>query len=98
MAYFADIQLLFSDTKQSAQEVIYENIIKDRTQPSPEVGYFEHKELILRKHIVSRVSSYFPKGGQWPHHYPNLNKNMKTYIRFKQHKNSTPKHTTNGIV
>ena len=31
-----------------------------------------------------------------PRSYPNLNKNMKTYIRFKQHKNTTPKHRTNG--
>ena len=30
--------------------------------------------------------------------YPNLNKNMKTYIRFKQHKNPTPKHKTNGTT
>ena len=37
--------------------------------------------LILRKHFVSRVSSYFPIGGQ-----SDLNTNMKTYIRFKQHK------------
>ena len=27
--------------------------------------------------------------------YTNLNKNMKTYIRFTQHNNSTPKHKTN---
>ena len=26
--------------------------------------------------------------------YPNLTENMKTYIRLKQHKNSTPKHRT----
>ena len=29
---------------------------------------------------------------------PNLNKNMKTYIRFKKHKNATPKHKTNGTT
>ena len=33
-----------------------------------------------------------------PLSYPNLNKNMKTYIRFKQHKKLTPKHTTNGTI
>ena len=27
-----------------------------------------------------------------PVSYPNLTKTVKTYIRFKQHKNSTPKH------
>ena len=29
-----------------------------------------------------------------PLSYPNLTKYMKTYIRCKQHKNSTPKHKT----
>ena len=37
------------------------------------------------KHIVSRMSSYFPN--RWPLIYLNLTKNMKTYIRRKQHKN-----------
>ena len=36
------------------------------------------------KHIVSRMSSYFPN--RWPLSYPNLTKNMKTYIRRQQHK------------
>ena len=31
------------------------------------------------KHIVSRMSSYFPN--RWPLSYLNLTKNMKTYIR-----------------
>ena len=35
------------------------------------------------KHIVSRMSSYFPN--RWPLSYPNLTKNMKTYIRRQQH-------------
>ena len=35
------------------------------------------------KHIVSRMSSYFPK--RWPLSYLNLIKNMKTYIRRQQH-------------
>ena len=30
--------------------------------------------------------------------YLNLNKNMKTYIRLKQHKNSALKHKTNGTT
>ena len=34
------------------------------------------------KHIVSRMSSYFPN--RWPLSYLNLTKNMKTYIR-RQH-------------
>ena len=35
------------------------------------------------KHIVSRMSSYFPN--RWPLSYLNLTKNMKTYIRRQQH-------------
>ena len=42
------------------------------------------------KHIVSRMSSYFPN--RWPLSYLNLTKNMKTYIRRQQHKNSFKKH------
>ena len=38
------------------------------------------------KHIVSRMSSYFPN--RWPLSYLNLTKNMKTYIRRQQHKKS----------
>ena len=45
--------------------------------------------LILRKHIVNRVSSYF--SSRRPLCYTNLTKNLK---RFKQHKNSTSKHKT----
>ena len=37
------------------------------------------------KHIVSRMSSYFPN--RWPPSYLNLTKNMKTHIRRQQHKN-----------
>ena len=36
------------------------------------------------KHIVSRMSSYFPN--RWPLSYLNLTKNMKTHIRRQQHK------------
>ena len=36
------------------------------------------------KHILSRMSSYFPN--RWPLSYLNLIKNMKTYIRRQQHK------------
>ena len=36
------------------------------------------------KHIVSRMSSYFPN--RWPLSYLNLIQNMKTYIRRQQHK------------
>ena len=36
------------------------------------------------KHIVSRMSSYFPN--RWPLSYLNLIKNMKTNIRRQQHK------------
>ena len=46
------------------------------------------------KHIVSRMSSYFPN--RWPLSYLNLTKNMKTYIRRQQHKKffQTPRHKT----
>ena len=37
------------------------------------------------KHIVSRMSSYFPN--RWPLSYLNLTKIMKTHIRRQQHKN-----------
>ena len=40
--------------------------------------------LITYKHIVSRMSRYFPN--RWPLSYLNLTKNMKTYIRRQQHK------------
>ena len=40
-------------------------------------------KLTIMKHIVSRMSSYFPN--RWPLSYLNLNKNMKTYIRRQQH-------------
>ena len=40
--------------------------------------------LYTMKHIVSRMSSYFPNRG--PLSYLNLTKNMKTYIRRQQHK------------
>ena len=36
------------------------------------------------KHIVSRMSSYFPN--RWPLSYLNSTKNMKTHIRRQQHK------------
>ena len=36
------------------------------------------------KHIVSRMSSYFPN--RWPLSYLNPTKNMKTHIRRQQHK------------
>ena len=45
------------------------------------------------KHIVNRMSSYFPN--RWPLSYLNLTKNMKTYIRRQQHKKFyTPRHKT----
>ena len=40
--------------------------------------------LYTVKHIVSRMSSYFPN--RWPLSYLNFTKNMKTYIRRQQHK------------
>ena len=45
------------------------------------------------KHIVSRMSSYFPN--RWPLSYLNLTKNMETYTRRQQHKKCyTPRHKT----
>ena len=55
--------------------------------PKTEAGkkLMNNQALIPRKHIVNRMSSYFPN--RWPLSYLNLNKNMKTYIRRQQHKN-----------
>ena len=46
-----------------------------------EVGKNQTNNQVLytMKHIVSRMSSYFPN--RWPLSYLNLTKNMKTYIR-----------------
>ena len=44
----------------------------------------KNQVLYTIKHIVSRMSSYFPN--RWPLSYLNLTKNMKTYIRRQQHK------------
>ena len=41
------------------------------------------------KHIVSRMSSYFPN--RWPLSYLNLTKTMKTHIRRQQHKKKKKK-------
>ena len=71
-------------------------IRKSRTQkeiPTPRIEVGKTK-LIIRKHIIKRVSSCFPIGAQTV----TRNKNMKAYIRFKQHKNSTPKHKINGTT
>ena len=46
------------------------------------------------KHIVSRMSSYFPN--RWPLSYLNLMKNMKTYIRRQQHKKPSNTKTYEG--
>ena len=45
------------------------------------------------KHIVSRMSSYFPN--RWPLSYLNLTKIMKTYIRRQQHKKKLNTKTLN---
>ena len=49
--------------------------------PKTEVGKNQTNNQVLytMKHIVSRMSSYFPN--RWPLSYLNLTKNMKTYIR-----------------
>ena len=44
----------------------------------------EQSGTYTMKHIVSRMSSYFPN--RWPLSYLNLTKNMKTHIRRQQHK------------
>ena len=49
-----------------------------REKPNQQSGTY------TMKHIVSRMSSYFPN--RWPLSYLNLTKNMKTYIRRQQHK------------
>ena len=54
--------------------------------PKTEVGKNQTNNQVLytMKHIVSRMSSYFPN--RWPLSYLNLTKIMKTYIRRQQHK------------
>ena len=60
---------------------------RDVKKPNQQSGTY------TMKHIVSRVSSYFPN--RWPLSYLILTKNMKTYIRRQQHKKSqTPRHKT----
>ena len=63
---------------------------RDRKKLKMTISNLYH--YILEKHIVSLVSSYFAIGGYFS--YPNLNKNIKTCIKCKKHKNSTPKHKT----
>ena len=49
--------------------------------------------LYTMKHIVIRISSYFPN--RWPLSYLNLTKTMKTHIRRQQHKKfKTQRHKT----
>ena len=43
-----------------------------------------NQAIYTMKHIVSRMSSYFPN--RWPLSYLNLTKTMKTHIRRQQHK------------
>ena len=52
---------------------------KNRGGKKPKSGTY------TMKHIVSRMSSYFPN--RWPLSYLNLIEHMKTYIRRQQHKN-----------
>ena len=54
-------------------------------KPRWEKNQTNNQALYTMKHIVSRMSSYFPN--RWPLSYLNLTKNMKTYIRRQQHKN-----------
>ena len=65
---------------------------KEIPTPKTEVGknLLNNQVLVLRKHIVSQVSSYFPIGGH--------SENTKTYIRCKRHKNSMPEHKTIGTT
>ena len=54
--------------------------------PKTEAGKKQtnNQALYTMKHIVSRISRYFPN--RWPLSYLNLTENMKTYIRRQQHK------------
>ena len=45
---------------------------------------WEKTKLTTMKHIVSRMSSYFPN--RWRLSYLNLTQIIKTYIRRQQHK------------
>ena len=47
-------------------------------QSKTQVRKIYNQVLMLRKLIVSRMGRHFPN--RWPLSYPNLTKNMKTYI------------------
>ena len=70
---------------------------KEIPTPKTEVGKTKLKIRYLCIKIYRKPSGQlFPN--RRPLSYPNLDKNMITYIRFKHHKNPTPKHKTNGTT
>ena len=52
-----------------------------------------HLSTYIKKTYCKPSEQLFPN--RRPLSHPNLTKNMKTHIRIKQHKNSTPKTQTN---
>ena len=52
----------------------------------------QEKVLITKKTYRKPSEQLFPN--RRPLSYPNLPENMKTHIKCKQHKNSTPRHKT----
>ena len=65
--------------------------------PTPKTDVRKTK-LTIRYLYLENISSEQLFPNRWSLSYPNFNKNMKTYIRLKQHKKSTPKHKTDGTT
>ena len=76
--YFKKVQVGKDQEKaQSEKDSHSKNRVGKKTK--------EQSGTYTMKHILSRMSSYFPN--RWPLSYLNLTKNIKTYIRRPQHKN-----------
>ena len=66
------------DQEKAQSEKDSHSKIRGGKKPNQQSGTY------TMKHIVSRMSSYFPN--RWPLSYLNLTKTMKTHIRRQQHK------------
>ena len=65
-------------------------LANDQEIPTPKKRG-EKKMIIRYLYFKYRKPSEQLSSNRWLLSCPNLNENMKTYIRCKQHKNSTPK-------
>ena len=100
-----DLEQYLLNQKMCEQDVLdYERyklamIRKRRNQKEiPTLKTEVGKTKLTIRYLLCRkpIEQLFPN--RLPLNYPNLNKNMKTYKSFKHHKNSTPKHKTNGTT